>query len=332
MNMKSFFCKIFGLVLGFCVLCWLITKTGTYEILRVMEQIDISDVVCALFLIFCGVYLRALRWKGLFSDGGDLSVYSFFSAIMIGNLANNILPARGGDIVRVYMLWKNTPLSRTSILATILIERLSELFIICSMLLLILYEFPLPSWIQRAALLVGGTSFVGLFVLMFASKKAHDFAGLFVKLLGFLPIRLSSFLKPIIREFMNSMKGVISTRSFFYFIFLTILIWSSEIGILWFFARSFGFVLSFLESWVVMIYTVLSSFIPILPAQIGVLELAVQSAMSFLGHEGAATLAFALSWHLSLLCVGTLSGLMCLVLNNHSLFITYKIAQREMET
>lgn len=330
--MRNFSFKILGLIIGLGVLYWLITKTGTREILQVMEQVKTGDVICALSLIFCGVYLRALRWRSLFLGASRMSVYPFFSAIMIGNLANNLLPARGGDLVRIYMLGKNAPFSKSSILATILIERLSELFIICIMLLLILYTFPLPKWIQNAALLVGGVSFFSSLVLIVLSKNSGSFSGFFLKLFKALPKRLALFLEPIIQEFMNGIKGIISGRSFFLFTILTILIWSSEIGILWFFAKSFGFVLSFLESWVVMIYAVFSSFIPILPAQIGVLEFAIQSSMSFLGHEGPAVLAFALSWHLTLLFIASISGLACLLLNGNSLFATYMTARQEMET
>lgn len=330
--MRNFYFKIFGLVVGLAVLFWLINKTGTREILHVMKEVEISDVICAISLVFCGSYLRALRWRSLFSGVDGIGVYPFFSATMIGTLANNLLPARGGDLVRVYMLGKNTPLSKSSILATVLVERLSELLIICFMSLLVLYSFPVPQWIQNAALLVGSASLIGLLALMILSKNTTIFSSLFLKLFNFLPKRLTFFLEPIIREFMYGIRGVLSRRSFFLFITLTLLIWGSELGVLWFFAKSFGFILSFFESWIVMMYAVLASFVPLLPAQIGVWELAVQSSMSFLGYEGPATLTFALSWHFALLFIGSISGLICLFLNGNSLFATYTTVQREMST
>lgn len=251
---------------------------------------------------------------------------------MIGALANNLLPARGGDLVRVYMLGKSTPFSKSSVLATVLIERLSELLIICFISLLVLYAFPLAPWIQNVALLVGSISFLGLLVLMVLSKNNNSFLGLVLKLFNFLPKRLTFFLKPIIQEFMHGIRGVLSKRSLFQFITLTILIWSTEVGTLWFFAKSFGFILSFFESWIVMIHVVLAYFVPLLPAQIGAMEFAIQSGMAFLGYEGAATLAFALSWHFTLLFVISILGIVCLFLNGNSLFLSYTTAQREMKT
>lgn len=329
--MKILILKILGPLFGLILICWLLSRTGTSSIFLAMKQIQIESAICALLLIVCGAYLRALRWKSLFIDVNRINIYPFFSAIMIGCLANTLLPIRGGELVRVYMLNKHVSLSKSSILATVLIERLSEFFIVCVVMLLLLYNFSLPSWVQTSALVVGLISFFGLLFLIFLSKKYHKFTGLFFKLLSFLPERLVYFLKINIREFIFGIRGVISRTSFFYFISLTLLIWSCEIAILWFFAASFGFILSFMESWVVLLSALLSIFIPIFPAQIGVWEFSVQSSMAFLGYEGPAILAFALSWHLTLLFVGSVGGLICLFLNGNNLFETYKKAQQEVK-
>lgn len=76
--MKKFYLKIFGSIIGLSMLFWLITKTGTYEILQAMKTVELSDVICALSLILCGIYLRALRWRSLFSRVDGIGVYPFF--------------------------------------------------------------------------------------------------------------------------------------------------------------------------------------------------------------------------------------------------------------
>ncbi len=330
--MKNIFLKVLGLGIGLGVLYWLISKTGTSAILQAMRTVQISDILCAVSLLLMGIYLRALRWRSLFPNMRKMSVYPFFSAIMIGALANNLLPARGGDLVRVYILGKNTPLSKSYILATVLIERLSELILICLMSLLVLYVIPMPEWIHNFALITGSASLIGLVALLVLSKYTSRFSTLFLKLLNLLPKRITHFFEPILREFIQGTRGVLSRRSFFQFITLTILIWGMEVGVLWFFAKSFGFILSFFESWLVMIYAVLACFVPLLPAQIGVMEFAIQSSMAFMGYEGPATLAFALSWHFTVLLVGSIGGVVCLFLNGNSLFATYAKVEREMSS
>jgi len=329
--MKNFFLKILGLLIGFTILFWLITTIGTREFLENMSTAKISDVICALTLVLFGIYLRALRWKSLFLNEEQMGVYPFFSAIMIGALANNILPARGGDLVRVYILGNNTSFSKSNILATVLIERLSDLLLVCFMSLLVVSAFPMQQWIQNVAMFVGGGSLVGLVVLMVLSNNPNSFFGLFLKLFNVFPKWIRIFLQPIIRDFMQGIKVVISKRSVV-FIILTILIWGFEITTLWFFAKSFGFVLSFCESLFVMIHAVLSCFVPFVPAQIGVWELSIQSSMTFLGYEGSAILAFALAWHFTLVFVGSFIGAVCLFLNGNSLFMTYTTAQEELKS
>jgi uncharacterized protein (TIRG00374 family) len=330
--MKNFCFKIFGVAIGLIVLFWLITSIGLHEFLEAMKAANISDLTCAFSLIFCGMFLRVLRWRNLFLGTALLNIYPFFSATMIGALANNVLPARGGDLVRVYILGKQTSLSKSRILATVLLERLSELLFICFMSLLVVSILPIPQWIQNIAMFVGSGSFVGLLFLILLSKRYNNFSILLNKVLNFLPKSAALFFEPIIRDFIQGIKSVLSKRSCFLFITLTLLIWGVEIGTLWFFARAFGFVLSFLESWLVMIHAVLACFVPLVPAQIGVWEFSAQSGMTFLGYEGPAILTFVFVWHFSLIFIGTILGTICLYLNGTSLFVTYTMAQRKMQT
>lgn len=309
--MKNYFFKLIGLVIGFGILFSMITKVEMPEIYRAIKQIQASDLFSAFMLVLCGAYLRALRWRNLFSNREKIKIYPFFSAIMIGNLANNFLPARGGELLRVYVLGKNIRFSKSSILATIVVERLIELFIISILLMLIVYMFELPLWIQRIALLIGIGAFLGLSTLIILYKNFLGCSSVLSKFFDRINLGyFKGFINSFVRDFMDGVGGVISRRSFLYFLFFTILIWMSEIWILWIFAKSYGFLLSFLESWFVMMFAVIASFAPI-PGQIGILEFAVQSSMELLSYQGPSVIAFALSWHAMIFFMAIITGIIC---------------------
>jgi uncharacterized protein (TIRG00374 family) len=59
-------------------------------------------MLAALGLIFVNVFLMTLRWRYLLEGAGyTIPKRKLFSTIAVGRGANNILPARGGDLLRI---------------------------------------------------------------------------------------------------------------------------------------------------------------------------------------------------------------------------------------
>ena len=54
--------------------------------------------------MFISFYLRSIRWSVLISPVKKVSVLNLFSANMIGFMANNVLPARLGEVIRPVMI------------------------------------------------------------------------------------------------------------------------------------------------------------------------------------------------------------------------------------
>ena len=80
---------------------------GSYDLANVGRALQ-SAYYLYLFPIGVAIAvtfaIRALRWGTLFTDERVHHWGSLFISMMIGNLANNVLPARSGDIVRAYVL------------------------------------------------------------------------------------------------------------------------------------------------------------------------------------------------------------------------------------
>ena len=62
----------------------------------------------ACILLILSVYLRAHRWKYLFTSNTKLNVYRLFKSQFIGYFINCVSPLRIGDIIRSYVVAKNT--------------------------------------------------------------------------------------------------------------------------------------------------------------------------------------------------------------------------------
>ena len=72
--------------------------------------------ICLVTLL--AFWIRAVRWGWLLKSVKPIGAGSLFSATMIGFMANNLLPARLGELVRPWALGTSEKVSRSSVFAT----------------------------------------------------------------------------------------------------------------------------------------------------------------------------------------------------------------------
>ncbi len=72
------------------------------------------------------IYVRARRWRHLTDVIQPISVFALFRATSIGFMANNLLPGRAGEIVRAWVLSRETGASGAGLLGTVVLERVID--------------------------------------------------------------------------------------------------------------------------------------------------------------------------------------------------------------
>jgi len=114
--------------------------------------------------------LQALRWWVVMRPVLDLRYGQAFRAMMVGFFFNVLLPARGGDLLRVQYLGKRTGLSRAKLLGTEIVDFWSDKWgWVASFPIVCLLGSP-PSWLFRAVLLMGGLVLgIGIVLALMAS-------------------------------------------------------------------------------------------------------------------------------------------------------------------
>jgi len=117
---------------------------------------------------------RAQRWRYLFPPGANPP--GLTAAVMIGYMANNILPLRAGEVVRVYVVarrWSAAdggtgprahPFWTT--LATLVVERVLDSLAIVLVLAVLILVVPVPRFLEIAALVVLAIDVAGVAVLL----------------------------------------------------------------------------------------------------------------------------------------------------------------------
>ena len=92
--------------------------------------------------------LRSLRWRLCFDPTDDVSFGQAFGAYGLGALSTQVIPARLGDLIRVYVLGQHSSVSKSKGLGTLVVERLADMFAVVILLALLLPMFSLPGWIK----------------------------------------------------------------------------------------------------------------------------------------------------------------------------------------
>lgn len=76
--------------------------------------------------VVADVGLRVVRWRVLLGPVGGAPARAVTAALLVGYLANNVLPARLGELVRAHALGARTGLARSTILGTVVVERIAD--------------------------------------------------------------------------------------------------------------------------------------------------------------------------------------------------------------
>ena len=69
---------------------------------------------------------RAYRWKAMLYHLKPMDTIQILPVVVMGYFANNLLPAKLGEVVRVYMIQPQIPARKRTLLATIFLERIFD--------------------------------------------------------------------------------------------------------------------------------------------------------------------------------------------------------------
>lgn len=129
------------------------------KFLSILAGINYLHLPLILFLLFVAFYVRALRWRYLLGKEIKIKTHSLFSYMMIGFMANNVLPARIGEFVRAYIIGKKENILKSFAFSTIVVERVFDVLAVLLIFIptIFLYPFPnpLPVRIKQAGFLMG---------------------------------------------------------------------------------------------------------------------------------------------------------------------------------
>ena len=307
----------FWLALGVSILflLFLVFQVDLGEIWTSLLQANYLYVPPAIGVYFVAVYFRSVRWKFLLSPMRKFSVGRLYPVVIIGYTANNLLPARLGELVRSYYLARRERFSTSSALATVAVERVYDgvtllaFAALTAPILLALGQFDetidasRTKWIIMAALT--GALFAAALVFLTSLVVIPRFVDFVLWCTGVIPSGFRPRVQNLVLTFVQGLKILNSPRQHLGLFLLSVPVWLLEGASYLLIGYSFGVDQLFASLWVfvlvVVLLTATSNLATSLPTAIGGIgpfEVVAQQTLVALGVGATVATAYALVVHI----------------------------------
>jgi glycosyltransferase 2 family protein len=127
-------------------------------------------VALAVALIGVMYAFQALRWRRIARHEASLPFRNFYGYVVGGLACNNVVPGRVGDLLRAHWLSRAADIPRGRALATVVVDRASDLLALVALLAVTAPLAPRPAWLDRIEL-VAAASAIGLAALLLAARR-----------------------------------------------------------------------------------------------------------------------------------------------------------------
>jgi uncharacterized protein (TIRG00374 family) len=340
-----------GVLVSVVTLALLVLLVDRSELVHALVSANYLFLAPAIVIYFIGQWFRSMRWQFLLSPMAHIPVKRLYPVVIIGYMANNVLPARLGELVRALLLaQRESGVSVPASIATLSVERLYDgltlltIGAVAAPILLAAGLFDEASFSYRttAALLAAGViiSFVialAIFTALAVSQRAVDWL---IAATRILPGRFRPMAVEIIRGFVEGLGSLNSPRKHAVLFASSLPVWLAEGGVYLILAYSFDLHLHFPSLWLlalaVLLVMVTSNLITAIPASVGGIgpfEVVAQQTLVGLGIGSAAAASYSVAVHLVALWLPVnLVGVALLLRYNLSLRRLTSLPEAQPET
>ncbi len=269
-----------------------------------LGKADYRFLPFALVLTYGVLWVRARRWRVLLGAVLEVKTGLLFRVTLIGFLANYLLPARMGEVVRAALLGAREKISVSAALGSVVLERLLDLIsilLIFSILYLLDYmpapDSELGSILHRSALLFLVVAVFIAGTVWFLGSRTERAVWLVEKALGSMWHRMASRLASAIFSFAQGLRLPNGLKAMSWVCFWTLGLWVLSALIVILVMETFRLDLPWSTAWFVLVALGFGVSVPSAPGFVGTFHFAAMGALLFFGVDKDSALSFALVLH-----------------------------------
>jgi uncharacterized protein (TIRG00374 family) len=163
-----------GIAISILALSLVVRQVDVAAVARVLGNAAPAWVIVVAACIAIDVACRTVRWQGLLAPIQHVRFVPVLGYLLVGYLANNVLPARLGELVRSHYLGDREGMSRATTLGTIVVERVVDTAVLVAIASAAILLLHVRGIVASAVLL--GLGLTGLLIVALAvALVAHRF-------------------------------------------------------------------------------------------------------------------------------------------------------------
>lgn len=298
-------------------LSWVFWKFPWSQLADHLRTLEWNWVTLGVLLEIGAYWIDAWRWREMLKPVGTPGFSYCLEAVFVGLLANDILPAKAGELVRCYLLSAETgvPLSLT-ITSDVILRIMDGLWMVI-VYLIITWQISAHTDITRGMWVFGPIAVGGAFLLLYVLFRRQH-ARLFVRNTTWAA-RFRNLLDEIHR--LGDWPALRRAMS------ISGLYWVIQVLAIWALTKADRFDLGLSAAAFLLVVRSVATLIPNAPANVGTYQLALMLALEmylFVEHANAAALAEILFVFLTL--PAAVGGAIALVMADIDLFSLHRRA------
>ncbi len=287
------------------VAIWILVRAvdieAAFEVLRSASPAWMAVMVTTVFL---DIGARGLRWRALLAPIAPLPYRRVLGYTYLGYLANNVLPARLGELYRSHALGEGEGVSRTTVLGTVVVERVVDTVMVVAIAAVAVLLLSARGEMTSAVLL--GLAFVALLVIgLGLGIAAHRLPG---------ADRVAAIVakRPRLLELARRLRDGLAVagrpRTLASALVLSALAWTASAATFWAAGQAVGVGLLPAQAALLTSGVALATIVPSGPGYLGTFELTAVGIAGGFGVPRDEAFAMALLVHAMILAVTSIGG------------------------
>ena len=274
-----------AIVLVAAILLYLSLRGIEWKVVgQTIASIRPAYAAAAIALSLVPMILRAARWRILLQAKAPVAFKTAFWAVAAGYFGNNFLPARGGELVRSYIVRERSALSGSYVLATALTERVADAVALVIVGVVLLLALPAAGLGMKAArgsfAVIGAVGLAGIVCLPLIEKPVDRM------------LRKWPRLQTAAGQIVLGIRSLHDGRRLFFFTALTVAIWSLDAITTTTLAKALSISMPISVAMLLIVALSLSSALPSAPGYVGVYQFVAVTVLKPFGISTSVAIAF----------------------------------------
>ena len=277
------------------------------EVIDLVSHASIFWIIIFTCSVFLGHIIRAVRWKVILNTiKPDASLKHLFGALMIGYGVNCVTP-KLGEITRAVFLGKWENLSRSSMLGTVIVERVIDVLSLGFAVLISAFIwreslYQILPWLE-STLYLGGLMMLGIVITIYMTIKFKGkFFGVIIKLFSKISEKWANKLGHIFEMLTEGFASLKGARNYLLTFALTLVLlmiyaFSSYLGFFTLNMNEIKYV-NFEMGWVLMSIAAIGVIIPTPGATGSYHAIAISTLVLLFGFGETISAAYAFLTHI----------------------------------